>query len=109
MSVAGCGSGSGNAKFDQNVSNSVRVVIPRDKHKLIAVSLQRIQIDTLRAHRGEEAAVRHTPTPTPDSVDVITSKVLRALPIGRNDPLQSVNQSISRLITTGTVHCNATK
>ena len=45
MSVAGWRSGTGNAKFDQNVSDSFRVVIARDKHKLVAVNLQRTQID----------------------------------------------------------------
>lgn len=52
-SGAGYRSGTGNAKFDQNESNSSRVVIARNKHKLVAVNLQRIQIDTSGAHRGE--------------------------------------------------------
>ena len=68
-----CISGTGNAKFDQNVINSFRVVISRDQHKLVAVSLQRTQIDTSGAHGGE-AAVRHPlppvrpPTPTPSNI-----------------------------------------
>jgi hypothetical protein len=59
MSVAGCRPGTGNPRFDQNVSNSSTVVIPRDKHKFVAVNLQRIQSDTSGAHRGGGCSPAH--------------------------------------------------
>jgi len=126
VSVSGWRSGTGNAKFDQNVSNSFRVVIPRDKHKLVAVNLQRIQIDNWHIKSaplgGRVRRLQSGAPPPPPQVLLMwwrqtfyvlyPSAVMSHCSQSVSQPLQPVSQSataVSRLITTVTVHWKATK